>query len=66
MLIVGMGDDGTMARAAAAMNTLKKEIDRLWRDSVLSEDGAASDRLVEVSHAIRRVSDMLDEDHAIG
>jgi hypothetical protein len=66
MLRDGPGEDGTMARAAAAMNTLKKEIDQLWHDSMVSDDGSSSDRLVAVSHAIRRASYLLDEDHAIG
>lgn len=66
MLDVGTAYGGTFAKATAAMNALKDEIDQLWHDSVTSEDGLVSDRLVAVSHAIRRVSHLLDEDHAIG
>ena len=58
--------DGTLARAAEATARLKEEIDQLWCDSVTAEDGVTSERLVAVSHAIRRVVHLLDEGHAIG
>ncbi len=55
-----------LARAAAAMSRLKDEIDQLWHDSMTSEDCSVSDRLVAVSHSLRRLSHMLDEGAAIG
>jgi hypothetical protein len=60
------GYDGTLARAAEATSRLKAEIDQLWSDAVSSDDVLASDRLVAVSHEIRRVFHMLDEGQAIG
>ena len=58
--------DGTLARAAEATAKLKHEIDRLWSDSVTADDGVVSDRLVEVSHAIHRVFNLLDDRQVIG
>ncbi|MEP7112518.1 MAG: hypothetical protein ABI862_04575 [Ilumatobacteraceae bacterium] len=63
---IGTGYDGTLARAAAATTRLKEEIDELWCDSVKSDDGPVSERLVAVSHAIRNVFHLLDEGRAIG
>lgn len=57
---------GTLARAAEATAKLKEEIDQLWRDSVTADDGVVSDRLVAVSHEIRRVFHLLDQGKAIG
>ncbi len=57
---------GALARAAAAMARVKDEIDELWHDSMTSEDGAVSERLVAVSHSLRRLSHLLDEGPAIG
>jgi hypothetical protein len=62
----GTGYDGTLARAAQATARLKDEIDQLWSDSVTSDDVVVSDRLVAVSHEIRRVFHLLDERRAIG
>lgn len=60
------GYDGTLARATEATARLKAEIDQLWSDSVTSDDGLVSERLVAVSHEIRRVFHLLDEGRAIG
>ncbi len=66
MASMGTGYDSSLAKAAEATARLREQIDQLWLDSVTSEDGLASERLVEVSHAIRRVFHLLDEGHAIG
>ena len=66
MLTTTMGYNGTLARAADATTKLKDEIDQLWCDSVSADDGVASERLLAVSHAIRRVFHLLDQERAIG
>jgi hypothetical protein len=66
MSSTGTCDETTLARAAEATAKLKKEIDQLWSDSVIADDGVASERLVAVSHAILRVSHLLDERQVIG
>ena len=66
MLTTTMGHNGTLARAADATTKLKDEIDQLWCDSVSADDGVASERLLAVSHAIRRVFHLLDQERAIG
>ena len=58
--------DTTLARAAEATAQLKKEIDQLWSDSVMADDGIVSERLAAVSHAIRRVSHLFDQGSVIG
>ena len=66
MHIDGTSYDGSLAKAAQATARLQQEIDRLWTDSVRSDDGLVTERLVAVSHAIRHVGRLLDEGHAIG
>ncbi|MEO7370109.1 MAG: hypothetical protein ABI949_12870 [Ilumatobacteraceae bacterium] len=58
--------ESTLAKATEATAKLKVQIDQLWCDSVTASDGVASERLVAVSHAIRRVFHLLDEGQAIG
>ena len=62
----GTSYDGPLARAAQATAKLQEEIDQLWTDSVTTDDGPTTERLVAVSHAIRHVGHMLDKGHAIG
>ena len=62
----GMSYDGPLVRAAQATAQLQLEIDQLWRDSVTADNGPVTERLVEVSHAIRHVCHMLDDGHEIG
>lgn len=58
-----LGDsDAAIASAAAAMGRAEREIDDLWHDAVVVEDPQLSERLVEVSHALRRAAYLLDED----
>jgi hypothetical protein len=66
MLTTTTGYNSTLARAAEATARLKDEIDQLWCDSMSSDDGLASERLLAVSHAIRRVFHLLDQDREIG
>jgi hypothetical protein len=66
MLTTGTGYNGTLSRAADATAKLKDEIDQLWCESMSSDDGVASERLLAVSRAIRRVTHLLDEERAIG
>ena len=63
----GVGDsEGALASAGAAMARAEREIDHLWRDSMQTDDRAASQRLAEVSHALRRAARLLEYDDAIG
>ncbi len=62
----GTSYDGPLVRAAEATAQLQLEIDQLWRDSVTSDNGPVTERLVEVSHAIRHVCHMLDDGYEIG
>jgi hypothetical protein len=66
MLTTTTGYNGTLARAAEATATLKAEIDQLWTDSMSANDVMVSERLLAVSHAIRRVFHLLDQEAAIG
>jgi len=62
-----VGDsEGALASAGAAMARVEREIDHLWRDSMQTDDRAASQRLAEVSHALRRAARLLEYDDAIG
>jgi hypothetical protein len=66
MPIDGTAQQGTtLERAAEATAKLRDEIDQLWCDSVNADDGA-TERLVAVSHAIRRVFNLLDQAPVIG
>lgn len=56
----------TIARATEATAKLQDEIDQLWSDAVMAEDGIVCDQLVAVSHAIHRVFDLLDQRQVIG
>jgi hypothetical protein len=58
--------NATLERAAEATAKLRDEIDQLWSDSVTTEDGMVSERLAAVSHAIRRVFHVLDQEVVIG
>ncbi|MEO8267590.1 MAG: hypothetical protein ABI706_18970 [Ilumatobacteraceae bacterium] len=53
-------------RAAQATALLQLEIDQLWHDSVTSDNGPVTERMVEVSHAVRQVCHMLDRGYEIG
>jgi hypothetical protein len=63
--VVGYSE-GALASAGAAMARVEREIDHLWRDSMQTDDRAASQRLAEVSHALRRAARLLEHDDAIG
>ena len=58
--------DSTLAKAAEATAKLQDEIDQIWNDAVTAHEGVVCDRLVAVSHAIRRVFDLLDQRPVIG
>jgi hypothetical protein len=66
MLTTTTAHNGTLARAAEATTRLKEEIDQLWFDAMTSNDVVGSERLLAVSHAIRRVFHLLDQERAIG
>jgi hypothetical protein len=55
-----------LASAGAAVARVEREIDHLWRDSMKADDHATSQRLAEVSHALRRAALLLEHDDAIG
>jgi hypothetical protein len=62
-----VGDSAaSVARAEAAMARLEREIDHLWRDSMEADDRAMSQRLAEVSHALKRAALLLEHDDTIG
>jgi hypothetical protein len=60
------GAEAALASAAAAMASVEQQIDGLWRRAVGDEDAWLSDRLVEVSHALRRAARLLERDPGIG
>jgi hypothetical protein len=66
MLTTSTGYNGNLVRAAEATAKLKEEIDQMWCDSMSSNDLVVSERLLAVSHAIRRVFHLLDQERAIG
>jgi hypothetical protein len=55
-----------LASAGAAVARVEREIDQLWRDSMLADDRATSQRLAEVGHALHRAALLLECDDAIG
>jgi len=62
-----VGDsEAALARAAAAVARVEREIDRLWRDSMMGDDRATSERLAEVGHALHRAALLMERDDAIG
>jgi hypothetical protein len=65
-VVMSTGYDGTLARAVQATAKLQDEIDELWCDSVIANEDTVSDRLVAVSHAIHRVSYLLERGLVIG
>jgi len=52
--------------ASAAMSRVEREIDHLWRDSMKAEDAAMTQRLADVSHALRQAARLLEGRDAIG
>ena len=60
------GQEGTIARATEAMAKVRDEIDQLWHDSISKSDEMAAERLVAVSHLIRRAHYLLDGTRSIG
>ena len=63
--VVG-GSGAALASAGAAVARVEREIDRLWRDSMMADDRATSQRLAEVGHALHRAAVLLECDDAIG
>jgi len=56
----------SVAWAAAAMTRLEREIDNLWRESMEAHDPALSQRLADVSQALKRAALLLEHDDTIG
>lgn len=56
----------SVAWAEAAMARLEREIEHLWRLSMEAHDPAMSQRLAEVSHALKRAALLLEHDGSIG
>jgi hypothetical protein len=56
----------SVAWAEAAMAQLEREIDHLWRESMEAHDPAMSQRLADVSHALKRAARLLEHDRSIG
>jgi hypothetical protein len=63
---VAGNSDAVLASAAAAVARIEQEINLAWRESMKAEDGAMSQRLAQVSHALRRTARLLEPDLAIG
>ena len=62
-----VGDsNAALASAGMAVARVEREIDHLWRDSMNADDHATSQRLAEVSRALRRAALLLEHDDAIG
>ena len=61
------GDSKTaLACAGAAVARVEREIDHLWRDAMMADDRATSERLADVGHALHRAALLLEHDDAIG
>jgi hypothetical protein len=58
--------DAVPGSAAAALGRIEQEIDQLWRVSMTAEDDALSERLAEVSHALRRAACAVGRNRTIG
>lgn len=59
--------ESKLASAAAVVAGAERDIELLWRDSVAGGDTDLSERLAEVSHALRRAAHVLDRSgRAIG
>ena len=56
----------SVAWAEAAMARLEQAVEHLWRDSMEAHDPAMSQRLAEVSHALKRAALLLEHDGSIG
>lgn len=52
--------ESQLASAAAVLAGAERDIDLLWQDSVASGDTGVSDRLAELSHALRRAARVVD------
>ena len=63
--VVG-GSEAVLACAGAAVARIEREIDHLWRDSMMADDRATSELLAEVGHALHRAALLLERDDAIG
>ena len=55
-----------LACAWAAVARVECEIDHLWRDAMMADDRATSERLADVGHALHRAALLLERDDAIG
>ena len=56
----------SVAWAEVAMAILEREIEQLWRESMEAHDPATSQRLAELSHALKRAALPLGHDGPIG
>jgi hypothetical protein len=52
--------------ASAAIRRAEREIDHLWRASILVDDGPDSRRLADISHVLRRAAWLARHAGAIG
>jgi hypothetical protein len=55
-----------LTHAIAAMRQVQQDFDELWHAAVVAGDGAFAERLVDVSHALRRAAGLLEKKSAIG
>ena len=55
-----------LSHAIAAMRQVEREFDELWHAAVVAGEGAFAERLVDVSHALRRAAALLEKGSAIG
>jgi hypothetical protein len=60
------GSGAALARAGEAVARVEREIGHLWRDSMIEDDRATSERLAEVGQALHRAALLLECDDAIG
>ena len=63
---VASDSEPALGRAEAAMARVERDIDQLWCDAMKAHDGAMSQRLAELSHALRRAAHQLEHDDVIG
>jgi len=69
LLAVGVSHEAVgadLTHAIAAMRQVQREFAALWHAAVVAGDGALAERLVDVSHALRRAAVLVETRPDIG
>ena len=62
--VAGNDAAAVLTRAAAAMARVERDVEKLWRDAMVSDRQVLSQHLAEVCHALRRAVRLLEQDRA--